>query len=186
MKYIKPKKTEYKGIQYKSKLEAVFARFLDLALKEDEPINEHEIQLNQCEKKLVAWDYEPKTISDHQWDFRLVYKCFGSHIDEGQVVTWNNIEFDLIELKPALPNDSYLQYLGDNADIIYNKVYPNHSSCTLIIASIYPLVSYKESYINKNTMPDYSYIDFIHSSMDGNFNSQTHLLQEALKYRFDL
>jgi hypothetical protein len=100
-----PRPTEYAGVRFKSKSEAVFARSLDLAG--------------------IKWLYEPfaqiqNPPGGHSWDFLL----FATAIKAG-MATWNEHKFHVpgatfyesdswfVEFKPARPNDTYLLELGE-------------------------------------------------------------------------
>jgi hypothetical protein len=50
----RPIPTEYKGVRFRSKSEAVFARTLDLVVGRN-----------------LTWTYEPKGHKGHPWDFEI-------------------------------------------------------------------------------------------------------------------
>ena len=78
----KPTPTEYKGVRFRSKSEAVFARCLDLAGWD--------------------WDYEPKNASGHRWDFLVDRKTEPGSGRE---------RFVFIEYKPSQPTIAYVRSL---------------------------------------------------------------------------
>ena len=85
-----PRPTEYKGIRFRSKSEAIFARTLDLVVP----------QFHQ-------WEYEPNQNSNgkhsHDWDFEI-----GD--DRCPCCPYRII---LIEYKPSKPSDTYVKTLTE-------------------------------------------------------------------------
>lgn len=96
---MQPTKTEYKGIVFDSKSEAVFARALDEA-------GNH-------------WVYHPAIHCDHEWDF-LVFP-YGKEVRRSQVLVGNKFYADprsfpskppvLVEYKPSEPTMTYVRNL---------------------------------------------------------------------------
>lgn len=90
---LKARPTEYKGIRFRSKSEAVFARCLDLS-----PV-------------ASGWIYEPFTGMDvpHQWDFSVVVEehCI-CHACRQHTSKTKHL---LIELKPSEPTRTYIDEL---------------------------------------------------------------------------
>jgi hypothetical protein len=84
--------TEYKGVRFRSKSEAIFARCLDLAGVED-------------------WQYEPNIsglawpywkLPQHPWDFCVTTK-------KG----FSNSHLIFVEYKPAFPSSAYMENLSE-------------------------------------------------------------------------
>jgi len=101
---LKPRVTEYKGVRFRSKSEAVFARCLDLAGAD--------------------WMYEPFDGRDdppgeHKWDFLvfmeladLPYVRCGEHWFRVDRPSYTTVEPWFIELKPRLPSATYFDVLA--------------------------------------------------------------------------
>jgi hypothetical protein len=95
--------TEYKGVRFRSKSEAMFARCLDLA---------------GCE-----WGYEPPSIGKHQWDFIVAP---GEFLHSGAVDTSGEYDWFeyrrhialskpcLVEYKPQRPTGLYFEQIRDD------------------------------------------------------------------------
>lgn len=103
-----PIKTEYQGIVFDSKSEAVFARTLDL------------VRIKHP-KTMVWWEYHPKgweiESSQHEWDFKVLFNDF-PHFNP-----YNSISL-FIEYKPSSPTETYAINLTNKV----NKKYPFHSA----------------------------------------------------------
>jgi hypothetical protein len=90
---MKPKKTEYKGIVFDSKSEAVFARTLHLAGHQ--------------------WEYHPAPHSkhcSHEWDFLVWRKTYEIPGYAGDMTYAPPI---LIEYKPSMPTGTYVDKLTE-------------------------------------------------------------------------
>lgn len=85
-------KTEYNKVVFDSKSEAVFAKTLDLAGH--------------------YWEYHPKQHCGHAWDF-LVRRYWGWHSFRAYIPGFltNKIPEILIEYKPSMPTNTYLDNL---------------------------------------------------------------------------
>jgi len=81
-----PKPTEYCGVRFRSKSEAVFARCLDLAGH--------------------RWQYEPGSIAGHQWDFLIDRKNSIGKYGRAFPKHWERFLF--IEYKPSEPTMAYV------------------------------------------------------------------------------
>ena len=81
----KAKRTEYRGIVFDSKSEAVFARTLDIAG--------------------VAWQYHPPVHCGHEWDFLV-----GGNDSAPTALARHGT---LVEYKPSPPTDSYITWLTE-------------------------------------------------------------------------
>jgi hypothetical protein len=128
-----PRPTEYAGVRFRSKSEAVFARSLDLAG--------------------IKWLYEPfsqipNPPGDHSWDFLL----FATAIKAG-IASWNEYKFHVpgvsfyesdawfVEFKPARPNDTYLLELGERTFRSKGASYPGNFA--VIYGSPWESTAYK-------------------------------------------
>jgi hypothetical protein len=99
--------TEYRGVVYRSKSEAMFARYLEIAER-------------QCDRCLVY--YEPKSLLVDGWtpDF-LVTEIFQS-IDFGCV----RVESFVIEYKPSRPTKTYIKKFVARCDVLLSRIEINH------------------------------------------------------------
>lgn len=104
--------TEYRGVRFDSKSEAVFARMLDLSG--------------------IPWEKTHPILHDgHSWDFLVWTKetnwagfCENGYRDgdpvEGDVKSFECPEFNyspvLIELKPSMPTSTYMQNISRRSD----------------------------------------------------------------------
>jgi hypothetical protein len=91
---LKPRITDYKGIRFRSKSEAIFARSLDIA-------NERPSNVS------VIWEYEPQEFryDDYVPDFLVALKF-----------TDAPLYLALIEYKPSKPTDAYITEWLKKAD----------------------------------------------------------------------
>lgn len=100
-KNVAPRKTEYKGIVFDSKSEAVFARALDLADQD--------------------WIYHPLTHCGHEWDF-LLFPLHLKNVFQGLQIGGKTFLSSrslyrpyskpmLIEYKPSAPTRTYIDNL---------------------------------------------------------------------------
>ena len=88
---LKPTPTEYMGVKFRSKSEAIFAFHL--------------------EEAGWHWNYESKTASEiHPWDFELVYH-FKKTLKSGMFCCSTINRF--VECKPSKPTESYIQNLRE-------------------------------------------------------------------------
>ena len=83
---LKARPTEYKGVRFRSKSEAVFARCLDLS------------------PRCGGWTYEPEGYR-HPWDFCIQMPCSCCHCNRQAV----------IEYKPSAPTETYIREASDAA-----------------------------------------------------------------------
>ncbi len=169
--YLKPRPTQYKGVRFRSKSEAVFARCMDLAG--------------------ALWVYEPfdgkqHSPGAHQWDFLsfmprdrtsiAVYDnhCFFPGID------WEEWEPWLIEYKPQRPTDAYVSDLQARVNQWSSTTY---LACDANIAIIFGS-PWKSGYyeviwllINGKTPP---------REIPHKLEKLSSHVSSALSYRFDL
>lgn len=165
-----PRVTQYHGVQFRSKSEAVFARCLDLAG--------------------IEWTYEPFEGKDdppgmHQWDFLLFLKaeCLATAIVGNHSFLadhhWIESRAWFVEYKPSRPTDAYVQELFDrvmnardermhpgNFAIIYGSPWQSgfYEQIVLLLNKEEPLSKFKPSRL-----------EFI-----------SEFVSEALRYRFDI
>lgn len=166
------RRTEYRGVVFDSKSEAVFARCLDMV---------H-----------VRWEYHPEVESDHQWDF-MVYDIPAGR--DGKPVS------AIIEYKPAEPTDTYIEELIQSLAVnpvesllVYGNPWTgplgdgDWDRCSYIT---FPIFS---SYYWKYGWGDWNYFA---DATGGRVGSTVHtteklfgitepIVQEARRYRFDL
>lgn len=95
---LKPVPTEYKGIIFKSKSEAMYARYLDL------------LDMNYS-LLTVAWIYEPKWAEVNGWtpDFYVIIILYPR--DKNRI---KSIHEFYIEYKPNEPTETYLKKCSKN------------------------------------------------------------------------
>jgi hypothetical protein len=163
-----PRPTEYAGVRFRSKSEAVFARCLDLAGH--------------------VWEYEPGSIAGHQWDFLIDRKnnC-GKHRER----------FVFLEYKPSEPTMAYVNSLIDNMRhcpveslLVWGNPwspggFPNKNDCYVT----YPLFSHDSKFGWGRFNPMAEYGEDRPFSI-GHETSRTLFLNshasDAASYRFDL
>jgi len=123
----KPTPTEYKGVRFRSKSEAVFARCLDLAGWD--------------------WDYEPgvyesnPVMSIHPWDF-LISR------DEYWGESTSSVQM-LIEYKPSRPSNQYVRNTRQGARDFLDNRPGRHRLYWLRACGLYPSIGW-----NKTGKPD--------------------------------
>tara|TARA_R110000868_G_C10936758_1_gene766747 strand:+ start:262 stop:846 length:585 start_codon:yes stop_codon:yes gene_type:complete len=97
---MKSTKTEYQGVVFDSKSEAIFARAMDL---------------DSC-----RWLYHPKPHNGHEWDFIVQpFPSFGSHELRVGDNFYSYLEYTpqpliLVEYKPKRPTDTYILNLQES------------------------------------------------------------------------
>lgn len=153
--------TEYKGITFKSKSEAIVARGFDLLNFKDGSV----------------WMYEPKILlggkDKYTPDFLLV------------ISYEHSLFLYVIEYKPVIPNITYLNELRGRFEYIYNnQVLPN-VRCLLMCGS--PFDSSKERccggiILGKDRCNSVDELFIKNKTYDYLFSKW----EEAKKYRFDL
>ena len=156
MKEARP--TEYRGVVYKSKTEAMFACLIDV---------------NQKEKnQRVRLRYEPE-----------IYKTPGGYIPDfvlDQISEPFLCDFTtLIELKPSMPTQAYINYLDKQFKWIRNKDYFQAIS----FYAMYVFNPY--DHIFQYILFDKEYIPTI-EEFETPAWFKDYYFNEVLKYRFDL
>lgn len=186
-----PRRTEYKGIVFDSKAEAVFARTLDIAGHD--------------------WVYHPEKHCGHEWDFlvfpahdRYFYKSpwvGGKHCESTMVYSGPVSKPMLVEYKPSMPTNTYVDNLteimrqdpresivvwGNPWDGVDRSIDGPIDCCY----RVYPIFS---------SHAKYGWGDFIRLADNGgdfptSYRHETfsvlgvneHMAQQAKRYRFDL
>jgi hypothetical protein len=171
MSNIKPTKTEYKGIVFDSKSEAIFARAMDIQNAETE------------RNSKMFWHYHPErfTMNDYCPDFSIQ---LWSKIYDGKKFDQLTQSVILIEYKPAAPTQTYVDKIRSYYDALKEKDHYNVIDYILICygnvfesESLKVIQIYSDS--SGNTISkDSSYIT------DNIFCKE--YISEARNYRFDL
>lgn len=94
MANLTPVKTEYKGIVFDSKSEAIFARKLDLD------------SINSENTIFVSWEYHPENFVVNNYCPDFLTQIY-IRSDDDKVIT----KVDLIEYKPSVPTKTYINRL---------------------------------------------------------------------------
>jgi hypothetical protein len=171
-----PRPTEYAGVRFRSKSEAVFARSLDLAG--------------------VKWLYEPfaqilNPPGDHSWDFLL----FATAIKAG-MATWNQHKFHVpgatfyesdawfVEFKPARPNDTYLLELGERTFGSEGSSYPGNFA--VVYGSPWESTAYRAFPLLFRAEPCWFQQPPAASVLRFIAQETSYTSVEAMQYRFDI
>lgn len=122
---MKARPTEYKGIRFRSKSEAVFARYLDLTLDE---LAETGTAANVASGSRGGFRYEPKTHIDGwnpdflMWQVDLPHERFEGGNFFSSIPRLNET---YIEYKPSRPTDTYVNewfdYVSKWKDVARNN-----------------------------------------------------------------
>ena len=169
---MKPIKTEYKGIVFDSKSEAVFARVLDLV-------------------GMFSWGYHPyhqSKCTGHDWDFSL---CWTKNKIFHDVDDFQNL---LIEYKPKSPTRTYLSNLVDkmkktphDSAIVWGNPWDgvpkgniSLDECSYVL---YPIIL--QGYNACDEPDDPRLFSYRHTTYEYLGIRESHV-QEAKQYRFDL
>ncbi len=173
IKQYNAKKTTYSNIVFKSKSEAIIARCFDLA--EEDFVN-----------TTIFWEYEPERfkIDDYAPDFIVKVGLKYKLNRKGRGVKDYILSFiHVIEYKPKMPTDSYLQYWAENcAKINAKDVFGLIDVFMLVIGSPYDdkgIQSFNLEYKDKqvNLLQGCNWIESIFSKTR---------IETAKRYRFDL
>ena len=180
--------TEYKGVRFRSKSEAVFARYLDRLLDELNLRNTPDPESPRVVRHAGAgFEYEPKTLIPGWCPDFLVWQCYPPMAHD-KYVLWNmpSLTFEFIEYKPSRPTDTYL----DNWRKKYSEwqrlaVQGAVNSAARTSANIYygsPFSSASRGVINMDaydccdTDKDYDWVCHYHDLLDYRFDLQTELV----------
>lgn len=145
-----PTPTEYKGVQFKSKCEAMFALYLDIEMSEMASIADSSLLFDQRRygnKKQVSnngfgWVYEPCNLNTGGWipDF-YTWQTFTPFSPSGEFPL--HIHWRVIEYKPSVPTNTYMHNWLKRITLLNNKLVEKtlhwHSYCRfeLYFGSIY-------------------------------------------------
>lgn len=176
-------KTEYKGVVYRSKSEAIFARMLDI----------HTSRLTACFNRWFSEDeIDPvqlkQPMNNHKWDFMTIQSATGYF--------GSNIQICLVELKPKRPTEQYIKNLREK------------TGCCRLCFKRYIIAGspFKLQYCEHKHLCDGFYYESLclddrvgnwkrhHNcynvnddlSMFGPVAFSSEVVEEAMKYRFDL
>jgi hypothetical protein len=166
---LQARSTEYRGVKFRSKSEAVLARCLDLA--------------NYC------WMYEPypsaleNCPAGHSWDFLVWVRhetCGRIQLD-GPPWLYNGPVEDryipvLVEYKPIRPTDTYLENLRDRSEHFYRSCPVKREDGTAVV--------WGNPWAGES---QYKYEDlFCRVCLDGLVDDLTAGMKSAAQFRFDL
>jgi hypothetical protein len=104
MESLKAIPTEYRGVRYRSKSEAMFARWLEL--------DAEEAMVLPFGFKSFGFEYEPKGICVDGWSLDFLRWRVQSRENTATGLLIPTISYDFIEYKPSKPNATYLEVLG--------------------------------------------------------------------------
>lgn len=109
--------TEYKGVVYRSKCEAMFARWIELEM----------IGVRNYDH----FEYEPKYLEVEGWvpDF-CVLQFLKKHLSfsDDYPDFFPRVDFQLIEYKPSKPTKSYLKQFGHRCETLMESLVLQHGS----------------------------------------------------------
>lgn len=101
--------TEYRGIQYRSKCEAMFARYLDLDHQEQKEIwnfQQKRSSFRKIPEICLGFYYEPAGVSVNKWVPDFVTFEVTQH--ETRTSGMPEIVYSVIEYKPSKPTTTYI------------------------------------------------------------------------------
>lgn len=188
--------TEYKGIAYRSKCEAMFARYLDLDLCEQASISEflarrrgHDVTIpSSC----GCFAYEPNTgIPGWNTDFLVVEH----EVSWPEVWATKRIKLHWIEYKPSRPTITYIRkwaakacewydangrtvFDGDKFSIYYGNPYTYPDKAASVIA-VYPNLSRSDDVESFLMIPE-------RQQEEAEFDWLANVHDDLMAYRFDL
>lgn len=123
----KARPTEYRGIVYKSKCEAMFARYLELSSEEEQDISKFLLKDRggvNCFGPSHGWGaiYEPANFVVDDWrpDF-LVWRCT-SDFPDGDCLQLTQINYEVIEYKPSKPTETYVKEFGTRTGVLADTI----------------------------------------------------------------
>ncbi len=127
-----PRLTEYKGIVFRSKSEAMFARYLELEAEEDAdlcgpggPFGSR----NCISSMLSGFQYEPEYLAVDGWvpDF-VRWRIVGPR----DANCLPKLAFDVIEYKPSRPTETYVKAFMSRCDELGRRYGPYLHLCFVI------------------------------------------------------
>lgn len=104
--------TEYRGVTYRSKCEAMFARYLVLR-SDDEP---------QPTCKASGFEYEPDGFEVNGWNLDFLAWRVGVSTNDVSKCKIPTIYYEWIEYKPSFPTKSYCKKLAANFISLASKL----------------------------------------------------------------
>jgi len=116
--------TEYKGIVYRSKCEAMFARFLELDIYERQFFCSSEGPLfpgNTFNYQSGGFVYEPKGLDEDRWAPDFLRWCI--HLYPNADVPL--LIYDIIEYKPSKPTQTYIKRFAKRCLLIRDRMLRN-------------------------------------------------------------
>jgi hypothetical protein len=177
---MKPTPTDYKGVRYRSKSEAVFARYLDLWLEEDSGIKG--AMNNDSRVGIGGFQYEPEPpIGNWNPDF-IVWRVFPPRKPRLSTCLLNTMPFldsEYIEYKPALPAISYLEEWSRKIKQVRRLIktgqyFSHHISTRFSVFYGSPFSDRDRGRIvfgfNKVSHEEYDWVDYFPSLMDYRFD----------------
>lgn len=114
--------TEYKGIQYRSKCEAMFAMWLDISQSWGEAF-EKENYNNTLGLFKTGFCYEPSFLSVNKWtpDFLLWRVTPGGRGESNGMNGLPYLYWEVIEYKPSRPTQTYVDGFYSKCFEVWNK-----------------------------------------------------------------
>lgn len=186
MKAMEATPTEYKGVEYRSKCEAMFAMHLELELEEGASIRQW---IARDRGKRIThgsggFEYEPETLVDNWNPDFLVWEAWPAHGSADRFFHHvPTLEMRFIEYKPCMPTVSYKEKFKKGFlrwQSIASKESPEHFYRTS--ASIY----YGSPY-TKNRSAGVGKIDIMCGGhCDDREDWGVNTFEQILAYRFDL
>jgi hypothetical protein len=177
--WLKARPTEFRGVRYDSKGEAVFARALELAGNQ--------------------WEYHPETPGEHNWDFRVKPSgCWELFVKSGQHGEVLPFPETLVEYKPGPPTDTYIEELTngmrphpEESVIVWGSPWngpPDGYDCCYQVFPVFCSLDSKYGWGNFDRWADNGHelpISYRHR-IDTIFGITEAIAQEAKLFRFDL
>lgn len=119
---IKARPTEYRGVVYRSKSEAMFARYLDLRFVGECDFSatgdHHPTDHRPCSSS-SGWIYEPIGFEVHGWTPDFLVHAVGHHHLHGAEIP--NLHYWLLEYKPSAPTKTYMAECSQRFQVIHDR-----------------------------------------------------------------
>lgn len=168
---IKARPTEYKGVRFRSKSEAIFARYLDLSM----------VEYERERLRLAGWKHNVFNIGGGYvlYEPKTRFKCFNmdflfairSHEEIGEDERFHNA---YIEYKPVRPTDTYIENWVNNVIAID----PEWCNESFMIEYGSPFSEAKRGRIIFDSSKE--------NKIDEGENDWVSIFPELMDYRFDL
>ncbi len=127
----KARPTEYRGVRYRSKSEAMFARYLDLLIERNytrTTVSSSPWNHPSATGLSGGFIYEPRWQSDDGWTPDFIKWDVGiGRVPDGGATPYFEIpilQYDLIEYKPNRPTDTYVEEFARRCHDCIEKLYP--------------------------------------------------------------